>query len=145
MKPVSVTPDNFFILIKSLQEEKMDINISRLQAFFVPYDFMHLLLLWGVMTGFLLIFALMVVVIGLYPSAKQFWKVQLAVLAGTYLLSAVCFLVFHLNALLIIGILICQALIVQGDLGVKEQVGPREDWWAARGLAHKAQLEEQEM
>ena len=123
----------------------MDINIIRLQAFFVPYDFTHLLRLWGVMSGFLLIFALMVVVTGLYPSAKQFWKVQLAILAGTYLLSALGFLVFHLNALLIIGILICQAFIVQGDLGVKERVNPLEDWWATRGLAHDAQLEEQEM
>lgn len=123
----------------------MDINVSRLQAFFVPYDFTHLLRLWGVMSGFLLIFALMVVVSGLYPSAKHFWKVQLAILAGTYLFSALGFLVFHLNALLIIGILICQALIVQGDLGVKERVNPLEDWWAARGLAREAQLEEQEM
>ncbi len=123
----------------------MDINISRLQAFFVPYDFTHLLHLWGVMTCFLLIFALMVVVAGLYPSAKQFWKIQLAILAGSYLLSAVAFLVFHLNALVIIGVLICQALIVQGDLGVKEKIAPLEDWWAARGLAQKAELEEQEM
>jgi hypothetical protein len=50
-----------------------------------------------------------------------------------------------LNALLIIGILICQALIVQGDLGVKERVSPVEDWWASRGLTHNAQMKEQEM
>jgi hypothetical protein len=123
----------------------MLININRLQAFFMPYDFLHLLRLWGVMTGFLLIFALMVVVIGLYPSAKQFWKIQIAILVGTYLLSGIGFLVFHLNALLIIGILICQALIVQGDLGVKEQVSPLEDWWASRGLTRKVQMEEQEI
>ncbi len=123
----------------------MDINISRLQAFFVPYDFEHLLRLWGVMTCFLLIFALMVIVMGLYPSAKRFWKIQLAILAGTYFISALCFLVFHLNALVIIGVLICQALIVQGDLGVKEKESPREDWWASRGLAQNGQLEEQEM
>ena len=123
----------------------MDININLLQAFFMPYDFMHLLRLWGVMSAFLLIFALMVVVIGLYLSAKQFWKIQVAVLAGTYLLSGIGFLVFHLNALLIISILICQAFIVQGDLGVKEQVNPREDWWASRDLVPNAQLEEQEM
>jgi Na+/alanine symporter len=123
----------------------MLININRLQAFFIPYDFLHLLRLWGVMTGFLLIFALMVVVIGLYPSAKQFWKIQIAILVGTYLLSGIGFLVFHLNALLIISILICQAFIVQGDLGVKERVNPLEDWWASRGLIPNEQLEEQEM
>ncbi len=123
----------------------MEINISRLQAFFVPYDFEHLLRLWGVMTGFLLLFALMVIVIGLYPSAKRFWTIQLAILAGSYLISALCFLVFHFNAVVTIGILICQAFIIQGDLGVKEQVRPREDWEASRGLMQKAQLEEQEM
>jgi len=123
----------------------MQINIYRLQEFFMPYDFMHLLRLWGIMTCFLLIFALMVVVMGLYPSAIQFWKIQGIVLAGTYLLSGIGFLVFHLDALLIIGILICQAFIVQGDLGVKERVSPVEDWWASRGLTRNTRMEEQEM
>lgn len=123
----------------------MQINIYRLQAFFMPYDFMHLLRLWGVMTCFLLIFALMVIVMGLYPSARQFWKIQSAILVGTYLVSGIGFLVFHLNALLLIGILICQALIVQGDLGVKERVSPLEDWWEARGLSRTEYMEEQEM
>jgi CDP-diglyceride synthetase len=123
----------------------MDINVNRLQAFFTPYDFEHLLRLWGVMTCFLLIFALMVIVVGLYPSAKHFWKIQLAILAGSYFISALCFLVFHLNALVIIGVMICQSLIVLGDLGVKEKEGPREDWWESRGLTQTAQLEEQEM
>jgi hypothetical protein len=124
----------------------MDINVSKLQSFFTPYDFMHLLRLWGVLTGFLLLFALIVVVSGLYPSAKHFWKVQFIILDGCYFLSALCFLVFHVNALIIIGVLICLALIVQGDLGVKGQdEGPREDWWAFRFLANKKQLEEQEM
>ncbi|MBA2394760.1 MAG: hypothetical protein H0V70_18695 [Ktedonobacteraceae bacterium] len=45
----------------------------------------------------------------------------------------------------IIGILICQALIVQGDLGVKERVSPLEDWWEARGLSRTEYMEEQEM
>lgn len=123
----------------------MQINIYQLQAFFTPYDFMHLLRLWGVMTCFLLIFALMVIVIGLYPSARQFWKIQGAILVGTYLVSGIGFLVFHLNALLLIGILICQAFIVQGDLGVKERESPLEDWWEARGLSRTEHMEEQEM
>ncbi len=124
----------------------MDIDVSKLQSFFTPYDFMHLLRLWGVLTGFLLIFALIVIATGLYPSAKQFWKVQFIILDGCYFLSALCFLMFHINALVIIGVLICLALIVQGDLGVKEQEeDSREDWWAFRFLANKKQVEEQEM
>ena len=54
-------------------------------------------------------------------------------------------LAFHFNALFTIGSLICLALIVQGDLGVKEQESPLEDWWAFRLLAQKAQTEEQDM
>ena len=75
----------------------------------------------------------------------QFWKIQSAILVGTYLVSGIGFLVFHLNALLLIGILICQAFIVQGDLGVKERESPLEDWWEARGLSRTEHMEEQEM
>lgn len=123
----------------------MDIDIAKLQAFFVPYDFTHLLRLWGVITGFLLLFALMVLVTGLYPSARQFWRIQLAILAGCYLLSAFGFLVLHGNALVIVGVLICLALIIQGDVAVKEQESPREDWWAFRLMAKRKQVEEQEI
>ncbi len=122
----------------------MNIVTQQHQPFYAAYSFLHLLDLWIVLTGFLLIFSLMVMVIGLYPSAKQFWKVQSIILVGSYLLSALCFLVFHWNALAVIGGLACLALIVQGDLGVKERAeeGLLEDWWAFRFVANKKQTEE---
>jgi hypothetical protein len=96
----------------------MELNIPGLRAFFEPYDVPHLLRLWVVLALIIIMFALIIAIIGVYPQARQFWKVHIVVLGATLLLSGVVFLLFHLDPLLLLLSLPCAAFIVQGDLGV---------------------------
>ena len=99
----------------------MDYNMERLNSFFLPYDVNHLLIVWGVMTVFLLLYTVLVDVTGIYAVAWQLWKVYIALIGGLYLLSTIGFLVFHFNAPLMMIILLILAFIIIGDIAVKDR------------------------
>jgi uncharacterized membrane protein len=89
----------------------MDIPVEKLNTLFLPYDPQHLLLLWTVMTVFLFVVAVIISSSGIYSSRRNFWNIELLVLAGAYLLSAVSFLLFHVNAIFTIMVMVCLALL----------------------------------
>jgi hypothetical protein len=99
----------------------MDIPVEKLNTLFQPYDPQHLLLLWSVMTVFLFIVAVIIGSCDIYPTRRNFWNVELLVLAGAYLLSAISFLLFHINAIFMIMVMVCIAFVVLGDIGHKEK------------------------
>jgi len=105
----------------------MDIPVEKINELFQPYDPQHLLLLWTVMTVFLFIVAVIISSSGIYPSRRNFWNVELLVLAGAYLLSAVSFLLFHVNAIFTIMVMVCIAFVMLGDVGHKEKNASLED------------------
>jgi hypothetical protein len=106
----------------------VDIDVTQINLFFLPYDPPHLVLLWGVLTGFLLVFATLLYAAGIYPTARDFWRTQAWVLGGVYLASAVAFLLLRLNTVGIIITLLTIAFIVLGRAG-RDAPGPFEDWW----------------
>lgn len=110
----------------------MDIDLNKLNALFLPYDLSHLLVVWSVLTAFLLIFGTIISATGIYSNARHFWKMQLAVLGGVYLVSAASFLLMHLNAVGVMIVLLTLALVILGRVGVREEIGPLEDWWLFR-------------
>jgi hypothetical protein len=105
----------------------MDIPVEKLNTLFQPYDAQHLLLLWTVMTVFLFIVAVIISSSGIYSKRRNFWNVELLVLAGAYLLSAVSFLLFHVNAIFTIMVAVCLAFVVLGDVGHKEKETSSKD------------------
>ena len=107
----------------------MDIPVVWLNSLFLPYDLKHLLLVWAVMTALLFVAFMIVSSSGIYTSRRSFWSVLLGVLAGAYLLTGTCFLIFHLNVILTIMIVVCLAFVVLGDVGFKEKETPSENWW----------------
>jgi uncharacterized membrane protein len=111
----------------------MDIPIEKLNTLFLPYDPQHLLLLWTVMTVFLFVVAVIISSSGIYSSRRNFWNIELLVLAGAYLLSAVSFLLFHVNAIFTIMVMVCLAFVLLGDVGHKEKDTSLEgeDGWVA--------------
>jgi hypothetical protein len=121
----------------------MEINVAALRALFEPFDVPHLLRLWAVLAFFIFLWGIFVTISGGYPTAKQFWKVHLIVLGATYVLSGVSFWVFHIDPLLLIMSLSVLAFVVQGDLSVKHQETPLEDWWLFR-LHHRRSMESEE-
>ncbi|HZU66301.1 MAG TPA: hypothetical protein VFA09_03415 [Ktedonobacteraceae bacterium] len=108
----------------------MDIPVEQINQLFEPYDPQHLLLLWTVMTVFLLMVAIIVSASGIYPTRRNFWQVELLVLAGAYLLSAAGFLLFHVNAIFTIMAAVCIAFVMLGDVGHKEK-NPSADEYSA--------------
>jgi hypothetical protein len=102
-------------------EKNMDIPVEKLNTLFLPYDPQHLLLLWTVMTVFLFMVAAIISSSGIYPTRRSFWNVELLVLAGAYLLSAVSFLLFHVNAIFTIMVMVCLAFVMLGDVGHKDK------------------------
>lgn len=109
----------------------MDIPVEKLNELFQPYDPQHLLLLWTVMTVFLFMVAVIISSSGIYPTRRNFWNVELLVLAGAYLVSAVSFLLFHINAIFTIMVMVCIAFVMLGDVGHKEKSASSEDDWIA--------------
>ena len=106
----------------------MDIPVEKLNELFQPYDPQHLLLLWVVMTVFLFMVAVIISSSGIYPTRRNFWNVELLVLAGTYLLSAVSFLLFHVNAIFTIMVIVCIAFVMLGDVGHKEKDAAKDEY-----------------
>src|SRR5690349_10834984 len=109
----------------------MEIDIQKLNAFFSPNDPAHLLLVWGIMTAFLLVYASMVGIIGIYATVWRLWKVFTAVLGSLYFFSAIGFLVLRMNVLIMMMFLLLIAFIILGDVAVKE----RDDGIEGAGLA----------
>ncbi len=112
----------------------MDIPVEKLNTLFEPYDPQHLLLLWTVMTVFLFIVAVIISASGIYSTRRNFWQVELLVLAGAYLVSLVSFLLFHVNAIFTIMVMVCLAFVMLGDVGHKDKDSSsldREDGWIA--------------
>jgi uncharacterized membrane protein len=99
----------------------MDIPVEQLNTLFLPYDPQHLLLLWTVMTVFLFMVAQIISSSGIYPTRRSFWNVEIVVVAGTYLLSGVSFLLFHINVIFTIMVMVCIAFVILGDVGHKEK------------------------
>lgn len=98
----------------------MDIPVEKLNELFLPYNPQHLLLLWSVMAVFLFIVAVIISSSGIYSARRNFWNVELLVVAGAYLLSAISFLLFHVNAIFTIMVVVCLAFVILGDVGHKE-------------------------
>lgn len=123
----------------------MDIDVAQLnQQFFFPYDLGHLLVVWGVLTVFLLVFASLLYAADIYPSAWAFWVRQLQVLGSVYLASTVSFLLLHLNPIGAIIVLLTIAFVVLGRVGAREESGPIEDWWLFRFLERQRGQQERE-
>jgi hypothetical protein len=120
----------------------MYIPLEKLNALFQPHDIQHLLLVWFILTAFLSIGALIMGSAGIYLSGTRLWNVLLKVLAGAYLLSGVCFLLFRLNAIFIIMALVCMAFVMLGDVGVDEPGAPLVEWWIALLSAKRRAREE---
>lgn len=115
----------------------MDIAIERLNNLFLPYDMKHLLFVWALLTAFLLVYDLIISASGIYATSRQFWKVQLFVLAGAYMLSGVSFLLFHFNVIGTIMALLCLAFMIIGDVGAKGRANSAEDEWLVIRYARK--------
>jgi hypothetical protein len=111
------------------REKTMDIPVEKLNTLFLPYDAQHLLLLWTVMAVFLFIVAVIISSSGIYSSRRNFWNVEILVLASAYLLSAVSFLLFHINAIFTIMVVVCLAFVILGDVGHRERETALEDEW----------------
>ena len=111
------------------ERKNMDIPVEKLNTLFLPYDPEHLVLMWAVMTVFLFMVALIISSSGIYPTRRNFWNVEILVLAGAYLLSAVSFLLFHINAIFTIMVMVCIAFVILGDVGHKEKDTTSEDGW----------------
>jgi hypothetical protein len=112
----------------------MDIDVTQINYFFFPFDLSHLLLLWAVLAVFLLLFAALLSAANIYPTARQFWQWHGLVLAGVYLVSAVCFLLLRLNVVGVMIVLLTLAFVILGRVGAREDLGPLEDWWLFRFL-----------
>ena len=125
------------------KEKTMDINIEQLRAVFEPFDLLHLLRLYIVLTIFIFLWGLLTTTSGIYPTARQFWKVHLIVLGSAYALSGICFLLLHVDPLLLMLGELALAFIIQGHLGTEYQETSREDWWAFR-LYWRQRAEEEE-
>src|SRR5436305_6315331 len=113
------------------ERKNMDIPVEKLNTLFLPYDPEHLVLMWAVMTVFLFIVALIISSSGIYPTRRNFWNVEIHVVAVAYLLSAVSFLLFHVNAIFTIMVMVCVAFVILGDVGHKESDSTSEDGWIA--------------
>ena len=123
----------------------MDIDVSQLnQQFFFPFDLDHLLVMWAVLTVFLLVFASLLHTANIYPSAWAFWVKQMQVLGGVYLGSAIGFLLLRLNPIGVIIVLLIIAFVVLGRVGAREEIGPVEDWWLFRFLERQRGQQERE-
>ncbi len=120
----------------------MNINIERLRAAFEPFDLLHLLALYTVLTLFIFLWGLLTTTSGVYATARQFWKVHLIVLGSVYALSAICFLLLRIDPLILLIVQLPLAFIVQADLGPDYQETSLADWWLFR--LHRWQSKEEE-
>jgi hypothetical protein len=120
----------------------MELNIPMLKAQFEPFDVPHLLKLWVVLALIIFLFGIIVATSGGYSTARWFWKVHLVALGSVYVLSGACFLLFHIDPLMLLFGLPPLAFVFQGDLGVKRPEDLLEDWWLFR--LHRQQMEAEE-
>jgi hypothetical protein len=119
---------------------KLDPPIFRL--LFGPFGVLELLILWALLALLIFVFGMIVATSGGYPTARQFWRVHLAVLGAVFTLSGVCLLLLHIEPLVLLFSLSVLAFVVQGDLAATFQETPLEDWWLYR--FHQRQLEAEE-
>lgn len=122
----------------------MDINIDQLRAAFEPFDLIHLLGLYVVLTVFIFLWGLLGAISGIYPIARHFWKVHLIVLGSFYAFSGICFLLLHIDPLLLLLGQLALAFIIQGHLGMEYQEAYREDWWGFRLYWRQREAEAEE-